>query len=100
EDRGFVEIFFWSRELAQEVFPLFVKALDGQPLKPVRNNRLIAFRSHEIGKGRMLQRVSDRFGLKSDEILAVGDSHNDLCMLEMFHAATTSNADDEIKSVV
>lgn len=100
KDRGFVEIFFWSREVAEEAFPHFVQLLDGQPLKPVRNNRLIAFRSHDIGKGPMLEKVAEKLGLKADEILAVGDSHNDLCMLERFHAATTDNADDEIKNVI
>lgn len=99
-DRGYVEIFYWSRELAEESFPVFAEALDGQPVKPVRNNRLIAFRSREVGKGLMLQKVADKLGLKADEILAMGDSHNDLCMLERFQAATTDNADDEIKRAV
>lgn len=99
-DRGFVEIFFGSREQAEAAFPIFVEALDGQPLKPVRNNRLIAFRSREIGKGKMLKRVAEKLGLKADEVLAIGDSHNDLSMLEQFQAATTDNADDEIKNVV
>lgn len=100
QDRGYIEIFYWSRELAEEAFPLFDETLENQPIKPVRNNRLIAFRSREVGKGLMLQKVANKLNLDANEILAMGDSRNDLCMLERFQAATTDNADDEIKNAV
>ncbi|NMB24960.1 MAG: HAD family phosphatase [Firmicutes bacterium] len=99
-DRGFVEIFYWSREEAEEAFVHFVDKLQGQPVKPVRNNRLIAFRWQEVGKGLILSKVAEYLGLEPHEILAMGDSHNDLGMLTRFNAATTQNADDEIKDTV
>lgn len=100
DDRGFVEIFYWSREEAEAAFPHFMDKLEGQPVKPVRNNRLIAFRWQEVGKGLILSKVAEHLGLEPHEILAMGDSHNDLGMLTRFGAATTQNADDEIKDAV
>ncbi len=99
-DRGFVETFFSSPEAAIASLPLFAEKLKGHPLKPVRNGRLIAFRWEKIGKDLMLEKVVQELQVQPHEILAVGDSHNDMGMLQCFNAATTQNADDEVKRLV
>ncbi|NLJ85681.1 MAG: HAD family phosphatase [Firmicutes bacterium] len=99
-NRGYVEIFYWSREQAEEAFPLFVERLRNQEIKPVRNNRLIAFRWRDVGKGIILAKVAESLALDPDDVMAMGDSYNDLDMLLRFNAATTQNADDEIKDAV
>ncbi len=99
--RGYVEIFFRHAEDASRFLPWFEERLEGLPLVAVRNNRLIALRSPVAGKGRVLEKVVARLGVPPQELLAVGDSHNDHDMLARnFAAATTSNADEDIKALV
>lgn len=101
DTRGYVEIFFRSAESAAEFHDWFAAFLDGSPLRPVRNNRLIALRAEHTGKGRVLERIADHLGLGYSDVLAMGDSHNDHDMLNRrFHAATTANADLETKALV
>ncbi|NLK07538.1 MAG: HAD family phosphatase [Firmicutes bacterium] len=100
QTRGFIEVFYGSKAEAESAFPFFVEKLQNTPIKPVRNNRLIAFRWREVGKELILSKVADRFGIPSHRILAVGDSYNDIGMLTRFNAATTENADEEVKAVV
>ena len=66
----------------------------------MRNNRLIAFRWRDVGKGIILAKVAESLALDPDDVMAMGDSYNDLDMLLRFNAATTQNADDEIKDAV
>ena len=62
-------------------------------------------RNIEIGgattsKANALAALAEKLGIKEDEIMACGDSHNDKKMLEMAGIAVAmGNADDEVKQV-
>lgn len=104
DDRGFVERHFHLREHAERARELAEAHLpDDVPLRIVRNNRLIAFRHRDIGKGILLARLAEMFDVPRERVFAVGDSHNDLCMLDGrfgFQAGTVANADPEIQGVI
>ena len=103
KQRGFVERHFHrgacQRPRAGRGLPLS----DGIPLRVVRNNRLIAFRHRDIGKGILLARLAELLDVPQSKVFAVGDSHNDLCMLDGrfgFQSGTVANADPEIQEVI
>ncbi|HPC76758.1 MAG TPA: HAD family hydrolase [bacterium] len=55
------------------------------------------------GKGNTVFTLANYFGLKPEEVLVIGDSGNDLNMLDSdygFYAATVSNAEPAVKRVV
>ncbi|NLN28105.1 MAG: HAD family phosphatase [Firmicutes bacterium] len=103
-ERGFVERHFHRREHAERARELAEAYLsDGIPLRVVRNNRLIAFRHRDIGKGILLARLAELLDVPQSKVFAVGDSHNDLCMLDGrfgFQSGTVANADPEIQEVI
>lgn len=71
--------------------------------KIIRNKRFVGITCKTGLKGNCLLRALEHYGLRSDEVLAVGDSHNDEDMLNEvmgFNVATTSNADPMIKELV
>lgn len=71
--------------------------------KIVRNKRFVGLTSRTGLKGNSLLRAVDHYGFLRDEVLAVGDSHNDEDMLSQekgFMVGTTSNADPVIKRLV
>jgi len=101
QGRGFVEITFSSREAAQEGLEKVRDIAFEYGLNPIRNNRGLAFRHKEVGKLHALRLVAEYVGAADHEVLAVGDSHNDLGMLTSgFYGATTNNADRDIKEAV
>jgi hypothetical protein len=54
-----------------------------------------------ISKGYAVERVSRRLGVPVDEVLAIGDNHNDLTVLTWAgHAAAPANAIPEVLSAV
>jgi len=56
--------------------------------------------STEASKGSGLKRIADYYEIKPDEILAVGDNHNDLTMLRFAgKAVIMANAEDELKQL-
>lgn len=51
-------------------------------------------------KGKMLERICAHKGYQKEEVLVLGDSHNDLSMFQMFpHSAAPFNACEEIKKI-
>lgn len=104
DDRGFVERHFHVREHAERARELAEAHLPADvPLRIVRNNRLIAFRHRDIGKGTLLARLAEILEVPRAHVFAVGDSHNDLCMLDGrfgFQSGTVANADPEIQEVI
>lgn len=51
-------------------------------------------------KGNMLERICALKGYQKEEVLVLGDSHNDISMFQMFpHSAAPSNACEEIKKI-
>jgi hydroxymethylpyrimidine pyrophosphatase-like HAD family hydrolase len=68
-----------------------------------RNTVYLRFSHRAYRKGSCLQEAADRWGLEADKILAVGDNHNDLSMLqpEICEACgCPSNAIPEVRDYV
>ena len=54
----------------------------------------------DAGKGAALAAMAAHLGLEKEDVMAVGDAHNDLGMLRYAaHSVAMANADDEIKQV-
>ena len=101
EKRGFVEIVFPSRDAAREGMLKAAPWAEAVGLAAIRNNTGLAFRHAQVGKLPALRVLAEHLQVGPNEILVMGDSHNDLGMLTSgFHAATTANADAEIKAAV
>lgn len=99
--RGFVETYFVYSHEAHQAFAWLTELTADTPLKVTRNGRNVCLRSRNVGKGIKLKAIAECFGFTLDQVLAVGDSHNDLEMLKSgVRPATTNNADSEIKEVV
>ncbi|MCK9223099.1 MAG: Cof-type HAD-IIB family hydrolase [Limnochordia bacterium] len=101
--KGWVELVFSTRELAK----LAVEKMEATippTLTLIRNVRNVGVRGSKIGKGPALKQLVERLGLSPENVLSIGDSENDLSMLDTdqfgFQAGTVSNADDEIKQFV
>ena len=102
-ERGYVELRFPNKLEAERARLWVTPVLGGRPLVPVRNGRLMSLRHKDFRKGPALQRLTAHLGLAPNQILAVGDSHNDLSMLDGtygFLSATVANADEEILRAV
>jgi HAD superfamily hydrolase (TIGR01484 family) len=104
EQRGYVELRFGSVTAARAAQSWLLSHLpDNEPITAVRNNRLVSLRHTAFGKGAVLDVLRKHLGLRSTEVMAVGDSGNDLTMLNGsygFHAAAVGNADAEVKAAV
>lgn len=99
--RGFVETYFVYSHQADQAFTILEGLAENTPLKVTRNRRNVCLRSRDVGKGTVLKQVATHYRLALDQVLAVGDSHNDFEMLSSgVMPATTENADDEIKDLV
>ena len=54
----------------------------------------------DAGKGAALCAMAEYLGLERENVMAIGDAHNDLSMLEYaYHSVAMANADDEIKRI-
>jgi HAD superfamily hydrolase (TIGR01484 family) len=101
QTRGFLELYFVTRTEAEEAVRILVDLSRATPLKVVRNGRNVCLRAKSSGKGEALVRLARMMKLELSEIVAVGDSHNDLAMLTCgVRPATTANADEEIRAAV
>lgn len=101
---GMIYLSFSTNQEAEVARLLLEELLAPFPLaKIIRNKRFVALTSRTGLKGSSLKRVVEYYGISQDEVLAIGDSHNDEDMLDEdkgFRVATTSNADDGIKELV
>ncbi len=102
ERRGFVELVFGTVDQAAEFCE--EASLNGSwppGFRAVRNHRGVTFRHETVGKGAVLTELLRRLDVRPEQVLAMGDSHNDLDMLVCgVRPATTANADDLIKETV
>ena len=56
--------------------------------------------SADAGKGAALDAMAKHLGLERENVMAIGDAHNDLSMLRYaYHSVAMANADDEIKRI-
>jgi HAD superfamily hydrolase (TIGR01484 family) len=68
-----------------------------------RNVRLVQLHDVHVGKGPVLAELARLWNIPAAQVLAIGDSHNDLSMLDDrfgFQVATVGNADEHIKALV
>ena len=101
QSRGYLEILCRHPGVVEEALAWFDEHLLGTDLIPVRNRQLIALRWRETGKGWALSRLTEVLSVSTTNILAIGDSLNDWDMLTReWAAATTANADPEIKELI
>jgi len=103
--RGYVEIKFSSKESASACASLIDEALraSGLPLRAIRNNKGVTLRHPDANKGNALCRVAQVLGIPSQAVLAIGDSQNDVSMLDGrhgFRSATVANADGDALAAV
>ncbi|CAG7627344.1 HAD family hydrolase [Paenibacillus allorhizosphaerae] len=103
--RGFVEIRFGSADAARSSEAVLSAWLRSHklPYTAVRNVAGIAIRHASAGKGPVLLEVCRKLGIAPPELLAIGDSCNDLSMLDGrlgFAAAVPGNAESEVKAAV
>lgn len=81
-------------ELARELEPVYRGKLHITKSKP----HFLEFSHPEATKGHALRAVADYYGISRQEILAVGDSYNDLEMIEFAGlGAVVGNAREEIR---
>lgn len=103
--RNMVAMRFGSIEKAKEYEKILsekLKASDS-PFWCNRNFSLVQILPPSAGKGNTVLALSRYFGFSPDEVLVIGDSGNDIDMLDGrygFRSATVSNADPEIKDIV
>ena len=103
--RNMVAMRFSTIEKAKEYEKYLSKKLRDMksPLWCNRNFSLVQILPPSVGKGNTVLALSRYFGISPEEVLVIGDSGNDVDMLDGrygFKSATVSNADPEIKEVV
>lgn len=64
------------------------------------SHRYLEINAHQINKGKAILQLADLLGVKHDEIMALGDNHNDVEMLKAVkYGVAVQNAVDEVKKV-
>jgi len=89
----------YEKELSMR---LFKEGMDGE-VQCNRNWYFVQILPRMSGKGNTVFTLANYFGLKPEEVLVIGDSGNDLNMLDSnygFYTATVSNAEPGVKRVV
>lgn len=105
EMRGYVEIRFTNPMCAHAGEQVIRRWLEYQSLSysTIRNWSDIYIRHSTIGKGILLSKLCQEFGVLATHVLAIGDSCNDLSMLDGrfgFIGAAPGNAEDEVKQAL
>jgi len=102
--RCMIDLWFQDAQEAMEEEFMNSSVLDGSiPLACNRNHRLVQLLHVKAGKGNALRAVADHFKLEPSDVLAIGDSSNDLSMLDCslgYRSATVANADEAVKQAV
>ncbi|GAA4840412.1 hypothetical protein GCM10023310_17880 [Paenibacillus vulneris] len=101
--RGFVEVLFSSADTARAGEAVMADWLQrsGLPYYAVRNVAGVCVRHLTVGKGPVLVQACRMLGVPPEQALVIGDSCNDLSMLDGgfgFIAAAPGNAEEEVKA--
>jgi len=102
-DQGIFRVFFSSKEEAEKVRQAITKESSFKYTTFLRNKHLLLATLSTAQKGYSLLRVTRHFNISPNQVLAIGDSHNDEDMLDGrygFIPAAPSNADEEVKLLV
>ncbi|HHF99035.1 MAG TPA: HAD family phosphatase [Candidatus Aerophobetes bacterium] len=102
-DQGVFRVLFNNKEEAERAKEAITKETRFKYVTFLRNKHLLLATLSTAQKGHSLLRVARHFNLSPGEILAIGDSHNDIDMLNGrygFVPAAPSNAEEEVKSLV
>ena len=86
-----------------ELLADFVKEKDINDAAVHRNGVMVTIYSKYAGKGKTLLEAAKHFHIEPDEVLAIGDSYNDISMIDGklgFVGACVGNADEKIKKIV
>lgn len=95
-----------EREDAQRAMDLLSEFINKKGIEDAavhRNGVMVTVYNKYAGKGNTLLAAAKHFGIKPHEVLAIGDSYNDITMIDGklgFVGACVGNADEEIKNVV
>jgi HAD superfamily hydrolase (TIGR01484 family) len=103
--RGMIDLWFHNIQdaIAEEAFLNSLILEHSIPLICNRNFQLVQLLHARAGKGNTLKVAADYFKISPSNVLAIGDSSNDLSMLDGklgFQPATVANADESIKRIV
>lgn len=72
----------------------------GKVFAPRSRPRLLEIVNAKVNKGEALRFVAEKFGIKQEEVMAIGDSNNDVAMLEYAGLGIAmANASDRVKEV-
>ena len=88
---------------AQEIIIQYIEKGGIDAVFLERNGWGVGLSDARVGKGICLDRIARKMGLRPEEVVAVGDSNNDMPMLDGqrgFFPACPANADEEVKNVV
>ena len=102
-DQGVFRVLFNNEKEAEKVREAITRESNFKYTTFLRNKCFLIATLSTAQKGCSLLRVAQHFGIPPSEVLAIGDSHNDMDMLNGrygFVPAAPSNADEEIKSLV
>lgn len=95
-----------TKDDAQKAMKLMIEFIEKNEIEDAavhRNGVMVTVYSKYAGKGNTLLAASQHFGIKPDEVLAIGDSYNDVSMIDGklgFIGACVGNAETEIKEIV
>ena len=72
----------------------------GKIFAPRSRARLLEIVNAKVNKGEALRFVAEHFGIKREEVMAIGDSNNDIAMLEYAGVGVAmENASPRVKEV-
>ena len=103
--RGYSSLLFSDfnqAEIARKYVKQELASLDS-PLRIERPARCLDLRSKKTGKGKALKKALEILGIEPGGVLCIGDSHNDLEMLDGsfgFKSACPHNGEDIVKEAV
>lgn len=105
-ERGVLGLEFGSEDEAARAVPLidaYLQDSSGPRLWAMRNRRAVVLRSARVGKGITLLGLCGRLGIPPERVVAVGDSHNDVDMLDGrygYASGCPANAESCVKQAV
>ena len=97
---------FTSLQDAVSVQEMIIRYMENEGIDAVyleRNGWGVGLSDARVGKGICLNRIARKLGLTPEEVVAIGDSNNDMPMLDGrrgFFPACPANADEEVKKIV